>query len=70
MTEHYNRYRVNLWTGEGLGLRMLTEIVEARNSQEAIGVAIIHLRAVDPNTKVRIGSITACIDHDTEATLS
>lgn len=70
MTTDYHKYRVNLWTGEGLGLRRISEVVEARNSQEAIGVAIVRLRVVEPNTEVRIGSITACQDHDTEDAVS
>lgn len=62
----YRKYRVDIWVGRGLQVRRMTEVSLGRNVQEALGAAIIHLRAVDPRLEIRMDgiSIQACDDKE------
>ena len=62
----YRRFEVSLWVGRGLELRNITNYVPARNSQEALGAAIIHLRSVEPKMEIRLDRISVQACDDTE----
>lgn len=64
--DQYRKFQVNFWAGRGLQLRSITEFVQARNSQEALGTAIIHLRAVEPKLEIRVDGISIQVCDDTE----